>query len=343
MTAVASSAELNVETPLAALEHGITPRGQFYRRTNFYVPEIDPAAWALPVCGEVEAPFTLAWDELRALPRHSVAVTMECAGNARSLVTPPTPGQQWEHGAVSTAVFGGVSLRTVLARARPRAGAVEVLFTGADAGSVGAGRTEPFARSMPLALARGPDVLLAWEMNGEPLPAEHGYPLRLVVPRWYGVASVKWLAQVRVLAEPFRGHFQHEKYIYLGEAGTPDGTPVARMRVRSLIAHPSAGDELTAGVPMEIRGCAWSGEAPVERVEVSADGGRTWAAAQLGAAPSPYAAALWRLLWIPPPAGAAELIARATDAAGNTQPMECVWNELGYGNNAVQRVPVTIV
>ncbi|HEU0300429.1 MAG TPA: molybdopterin-dependent oxidoreductase, partial [Longimicrobium sp.] len=216
MTAVASSAELNVETPLAALEHGITPPGQFYRRTNFYVPEIDPAAWQLPVCGEVEAPFTLDWDELRALPRHSVAVTLECAGNARSLVTPATPGQQWEHGAVSTAVFTGVSLRALLERARPRAGAVEVLFTGADSGGVGAGRTEPFARSIPMALAQDPDVLLAWEMNGEPLPAEHGYPLRLVVPRWYGVASVKWLAEVRVIAEPFRGHFQFEKYIYLG-------------------------------------------------------------------------------------------------------------------------------
>ncbi len=343
MTAVAASAELNVETPLAALEHGITPRGQFYRRTNFYVPEIDPASWELQVCGEVEAPFTLDLDELRALPRHSVAMTMECAGNARRLVTPATPGHQWEHGAVSTAVFTGVSLRTLLERARPGAGAVEVLFTGADTGSVGGGRTEPFARRIPLALAQDPDVLLAWEMNGEPLPAEHGYPLRLVVPRWYGVASVKWLTEVRVIAEPFRGHFQFEKYVYLGEPGIEDGTPVTRMRVRSLIAQPSAGDEVTGGVPVEIRGCAWSGDAPVERVEVSADGGRTWSAAQLGAAPSAHAAAPWRLLWIPPRAGAAELIARATDAAGHTQPLDCVWNELGYGNNAVQRVPVTIV
>ena len=343
MTAVASTAELNVETPLAALEHGITPAGQFYRRTNFYVPEIDPASWRLPVCGEVESPFTLDWDELRALPRHSVAVTLECAGNARSLVTPATPGQQWEHGAVSTAVFTGVPLRTLLERARTRAGAVEVLFTGVDSGSVDEGRTEPFARSIPIAQARDPDVLLAWEMNGEALPAEHGFPVRLVVPRWYAVASVKWLAEVRVIAEPFRGHFQFEKYVYLGEAGTPDGTPVSRMRVRSVIAQPAAGDEFPAGVPVEIRGCAWSGEAPVDRVEVSADGGETWAVAQLGAPASPYAAAPWRLLWIPPRAGTAELIARATDAAGNTQPPECVWNELGYGNNAVQRVPVTII
>jgi sulfane dehydrogenase subunit SoxC len=333
---------LNRETPLAALALDRTPDGAFYRRSNFAVPRLDAAGWELPVRGGVEHPITFTMDTLHALPRHEATVTMECAGNGRAALLPPAPGVQWGLGAVSTATFAGARLSDVLAAARPRPDAVEVLFTGADRGLVGGhGPERPFARSLPLASALDGDVLLAWEMNGEPLPTEHGYPLRLVVPRWYGVASVKWLAEVRVLAEPFRGHFQAEKYVYLQEAGTPDGTPVTRMRVRALIASPSDGDAVVAGVELELRGTAWSGEGEVVRVEVSADGGRSWRAAELEAAPSAHAARPWHLGWLPPGAGTHELIVRGTDAAGNTQPLEQVWNALGYGNNAAQRVRVT--
>jgi DMSO/TMAO reductase YedYZ molybdopterin-dependent catalytic subunit len=342
MTTAVPTAELNLETPLPAMEHGITPPGLFFRRTNFFIPAIDPATWVLPVRGEADAPFAISLDELRSLPRHTVAATMECAGNGRSLLSPLPPGQPWGLGAASTAVFTGVPLAVLLDRVRPRASAVEVLFTGADAGSVGPGRSEPFARSMPLADARDPDVLLAWEMDGAPLSPEHGFPLRLVVPRWYGVASVKWLAEVRLLAEPFQGHFQAERYVYLGEAGTPDGTPVRRKRVRAVVARPAGGEVLAAGVPVELRGSAWSGDAPVRSVEVSTDGGATWAAASLDTVASPYAAVPWRLRWTPARSGPAEIVARATDAAGNTQPLGPVWNELGYGNNGVHRVPVRV-
>jgi DMSO/TMAO reductase YedYZ molybdopterin-dependent catalytic subunit len=333
---------LNEEAPLRVLAEPVTPTEHFYQRTNFLVPEIDPAAWSLAVGGVVRNALTLGLDELRALPAHTVTMTMECAGNARSLVTPLPPGQPWGLGAVSTAQFTGVRLRDVLERAGVREGALEVLFAGADAGAVSPGRTVRFERSLPLDQALHPDVLLAWEMNGEPLPPRHGFPLRLVVPGWYGVASVKWLTRIRVLDAPFDGHFQTERYIYLGEPGVADGTPVTAMRVRALITHPEEGEPLPAGAATTVRGTAWSGEAPVRRVEVSVDGGATWRDAHLGAAPSLYAAVPWGLTWIPAQAGRHVLLARASDEAGNVQPMDHVWNELGYGNNAVHRLEVDV-
>lgn len=333
---------LNREAPLDALAAALTPTPSFYRRSHFPVPRADADAWRLRVGGEVARPLSLTLAELRALPRRTLAVTLECAGNGRSLMRPVPPGTPWGLAAVSTAEFTGVPLRDVLERAGPGPAAAEVLFEGADRGSVGPGREESYARSLPLAVALDGGALLAWEMNGEPLPAEHGFPLRLVVPGWYGMASVKWLATVRVLAEPFRGHFQAEHYVYLGEAGTPDGTPVTRARVRSLIASPEDGAAVPPG-PVEVRGLAWSGAAPVARVEVSADDGATWAAAELGTPPSPHAAAPWRLVWHPPRRGEFALLARAVDAAGNAQPLAPMVNALGYGNNCVQRVAITVM
>lgn len=333
---------LNEEAPLHVLAEPVTPTEHFYQRTNFLVPEIDPANWSLSIGGAVRNALTLGLDELRALPAQSVTMTMECAGNARSLVTPLPPGQPWGLGAVSTARFKGVRLRDVLERAGVREGALEVLFVGADAGVVSPGRTVRFERSLPLDRALHPDVLLAWEMNGEPLPPRHGYPLRLVVPGWYGVASVKWLTQIRVLDAPFDGHFQTERYIYLAEPGIADGTPVTAMRVRALIVHPAEGEQLPSGAATTVRGTAWSGEAPVRRVEVSVDGGATWRDAHLGAAASEYAAVPWSIAWTPVDAGRHVLLSRASDEAGNVQPMEHVWNELGYGNNAVHRLEVEV-
>lgn len=333
---------LNEEAPLRALADPLTPTELFYRRSNFVVPEIDAADWSLAIGGDVRTPLVLRLDDLQALPSRTVTVTMECAGNARAFVTPLPPGQPWALGAVSTATFTGVPLHAVLERAGVLDGAVEVLFVGADSGEVSPERTVRFARSLPLALARHPDVLLAWEMNGEPLPPQHGHPLRLVVPGWYGVASVKWLTEIRVLDAPFDGHFQTERYIYLGEPGTADGTPVTHMRVRALIVQPGEDEPVAAGAATVIRGCAWSGEAPVARVEVSVDGGATWRDAQLGTAPSPYAAAAWSIAWTPAHPGRHLLLARATDEAGNVQPLEPVWNGLGYGNNAVHRLEVDV-
>lgn len=334
---------LNEEAPLRALAGPVTPTEHFYQRTNFLVPRIDAAAWMLRIDGDVRFPLTLTLDDIKALPSRTVTVTMECAGNGRALLTPLPPGHPWALGAVSTAEFRGVPLRDVLQRAGIGERAAEVLFAGADAGEVSPGRTVRFERSLPLDRALHPDVLLAWEMNGEPLRPRHGYPLRLVVPGWYGVASVKWLSEIRVIDSPFVGHFQTERYVYVGEPGIEDGTPVTSMRVRALILQPEEGEQLAAGVATEIRGNAWSGEAPVTRVEVSADGGATWRDADLGTAPSGYAAVPWSIEWTPSAAGRHTLVARAHDEAGNVQPLEQVWNELGYGNNAVHRLEVDVV
>ena len=333
---------LNREAPLDALAAPLTPTAHFYWRSHFPVPRVDAAAWRLRVEGEVAKPLALSLAELMAMPRLTLAVTLECAGNGRSLMRPVPSGTPWGLAAVSSADFTGVLLRDVLELAGPVPAAAEVLFEGADRGPVEPGREESYTRSLPLAVALEGGALLAWEMNGEPLPAVHGFPLRLVVPGWYGMASVKWLAALRVLPEPFRGYFQAEHYVYVGEPGMPDGTPVTRVRVRSLIAAPGDRAAVPLG-PVEVRGIAWSGAAPVARVEVSADDGATWAAAELGAPPSPYAAAPWRLAWHPPRRGEYELLARAADAAGNEQPAAPVVNELGYGNTCVQRVRVSVV
>lgn len=333
---------LNREMPLGSLADPITPTARFYRRSNFAVPRLDAGTWRLRVEGEVARPLSIPLSRLAALPRETVAVTLECAGNGRSLMDPVPPGTPWGLGAVSTAEFTGVRLRDVLALAGPTPAAVEVLFEGADRGRADPGEEEaPFARSLPVDAA-GEDALLAWGMNGAPLPAEHGFPLRLVVPGWYGMASVKWLVAVRVLAAPYRGAFQTDRYVYRGEAGTPPETPVTRMRVRSLIASPSDGAAVPLG-PVDVLGAAWSGYAPVERVDVSFDGGASWAAAALGTPPSPHAATPWRLAWLPPRRGEYRLAARATDAAGNVQPAEPVANALGYGNNCIQRLRLSVV
>ena len=335
---------LNAECPLPALAEPLTPLGLFYVRNHFDVPRIDRESWRLELSGEVERPLELSWEDLQALPQRAVAVTMECAGNGRTQMLPRPPGTPWGHGAAATAWFAGAPLYLLLDRARPNPEAVEALFTGADQGEVEPGRVTPFARALPLEAARHPDTLLAWSMNGEPLPLEHGFPLRLVVPRWYGVASVKWLTGITLRSSPFDGYFQRARYVYEREQGTPEGTPVTLMRVRSVVARPLDGEELPFE-PVEVAGTAWSGAGPIRRVKVrveGADRGSTRGDAELGEALSPYAATPWRFRWDPLAHGTFTLTARAYDAAGNSQPLEPLWNAHGYGNNAVQRVRVRV-
>ncbi len=338
---VRESDPFNAETPLPALAATPTPTPLFYVRNHFDVPRLDASSWRLRLDGLVDHAVELSLAELQGLAPRSVAVTLECAGNGRALARPLPPGTPWVHGAVSTATFTGAPLPAVLGRAGVRDGAVEALFRGADRGRVSDGRSVAFERSLPVSDALSPGVLLAWEMNGEPLAPEHGAPVRAVVPGWYGVASVKWLTRISLVGEPFRGYFQTDRYVYRGERGTPDGAPVSRMRVRALIASPEEGARLSLAT-FEISGTAWSGTAPVVRVEVSADGGVSWSDAELGRAESPWAARAWRRRWTPPRPGAYTLLARATDAARNSQPLEAVWNELGYGNHGVQRVSIDV-
>lgn len=338
---LAVSAEpFNAETPMAALAEARTPTDRFYVRNHFPVPRFD-GGFGLAVTGEVDRPLALGLDDLRALPRRTVAATLECAGNGRSRMEPRPPGVIWRFGAAATAEFAGTPLAAVLERAAPRPEGAVVVLVGADSGRVETGGSEPFARALSAADARDPDVLLAWEMNGEPLTPDHGFPLRAVVPGRYAVDSVKWLVEIRLQREPFRGFFQEEHYRYRGEAGTPEGAVVGRLRVRSVIARPAEGAEHGAG-PVEIAGGAWSGGGAITAVEVSTDGGASWRPAELGTPLSSFAATPWRFEWRPPGPGSYELVSRARDEAGAIQPTTPRWNALGYGNNEAHRVRLIV-
>jgi DMSO/TMAO reductase YedYZ molybdopterin-dependent catalytic subunit len=259
---------------------------------------------------------------------------MECAGNGRRFLDPAAPGEQWGIGAVGTAEWTGVRLGDLLDEAGVEADAVEILFEGADRGTPGAlGYEIAFERSLPVALAR--DALLALDMNGAPLTPDHGAPVRLIVPGRYGMASVKWLRRVTLVAEPFRGFFQADRYVI-------DGQPLGPIAPRSVIASPADGSSVVVGSSMVIRGYAWSGRGPVTSVEVSADGGTTWQDAALGPARSSVAWRSFELSWTPGVAGAHGLWARATDASGDVQPLEQNWNALGYMNNAARPVRIEV-
>ncbi len=331
----------NAETPMRELSRILTPTELFYVRSHFDIPDLDPAAHRLQIEGAVSVPLNLGLKEIQDLPSRSVTATLECAGNGRIGLEPKVPGVRWAFGATGTAHFTGASLHHLLDRAGIQDAAVEALFIGADRGEVEPGRTVAFERSLPMSLTRHADTLLAWEMNGEPLTRLHGSPLRLVVPRWYAVASVKWLTRIRILTQPFQGHYQTEKYLYEREKGTADKTPVTTMRVRAVIARPAEG-EVVPGEGVEIAGMAWAGEAPIRKVEVSVDGGRSWSESILGASPSEYSWTPWRLSWSPASPGEHLLVARATDAAGHAQPLGQSWNAQGYGNNVVHQVRVKV-
>jgi DMSO/TMAO reductase YedYZ molybdopterin-dependent catalytic subunit len=276
--------------------------------------------------------------ELRAMPRVERTITMECAGNGRTLMTPTPPGTPWGLGAVGVARFGGVRLADVLAASAPRATAVDLVFTGADHGTVDPDGPIAYEFNLDIPTATSDGPILAWTMGGVALPPEHGFPLRLVVPGQYGMRSVKWLTRITATDRPFEGHFPR-RYRYRGEVGLRDGTPVGPMRVRSLITQPADGDRL-AGGPIEVRGIAWSGHGPIASVEVAAGG--PWMTARLDRQADDAAPVTWSLDWTPSEHGDHALAVRATDAAGHRQPEAPVWNEGGYGNNVVHRIGVTV-
>jgi DMSO/TMAO reductase YedYZ molybdopterin-dependent catalytic subunit len=278
------------------------------------------------------------------MPSQSRFVTLECAGNGRSTLNPRVNGEQWNLGAVSTAEWTGVLLAEVLDRAGVKVRAQEVLFRGADSGTLDAG-SQPirFERSLSIDDARGSDALLAYAMNGETLPIQHGYPLRLIVPSWYAMASVKWLTEIDVISESFRGHYQTEAYYFeFQRDGRIVREPVSLQRVRSLITEPEPDIEVERGEVL-VRGVAWSGAAPIARVEVSVGGG-PWQNARLVDERKRHSWQGWELLARLEQQGSTVISARATDVAGRTQPdlPEWKWNRLGYGNNAIQKIRVEV-
>ena len=338
-----SLAARNSGMPLEAAREEVTPPGLHYCLIHFDIPALAPPAWRLAVGGLVDRPLQLSLEALRAMPARTVRVTMECAGNGRAQVSPRYPSIPWVEEAVSTADWTGVPLATVLREAGVQPQARKIVFWGADRG-IDRGVEHAFARSLAPADAAHEDVLLAYAMNGAQLPPQHGYPLLLVVPRWYGMASVKWLERIEAAERPFDGVQQAHSYHFRREAGEP-GVPCRHMRVNSLLVPPGIPDFYTrarvqAAGRVEIRGRAWSGEAAIARVELAVDG--AWRDAVLHLATSPHAWRSWRAAWDAVP-GEHELACRATDAAGNVQPLEPPWDASGFGNNAVHRITVRVV
>jgi DMSO/TMAO reductase YedYZ molybdopterin-dependent catalytic subunit len=328
--------------PLEALEHELTPIGLHYLLIHYDIPVVDPATWRLTVEGDTT--LTLSLDDLRARQPVSRPVTMECAGNGRARLEPRPVSQPWLTEAIGTAEWTGVPVSALLAEAGIPADALEVVFTGLDRGVEG-GVEQLYERSLTIADATRDEVLLAYAINGEPLPPQHGFPLRLIVPGWYGMTCVKWLQKIAFTPEPFEGYQMVTGYRMRAHEDD-EGTPVTRIEPRSLMVPPGIPDFLTRRRflrpgPVTLQGRAWSGWGPIERVEVSTDGGTSWQPATLGDPPGPTAWAPWSFDW-DAPEGEHELRVRTTDATGRGQPDEPPWNVGGYANNAVQRVPVTV-
>jgi DMSO/TMAO reductase YedYZ molybdopterin-dependent catalytic subunit len=329
--------------PLEALRYDVTPAGLHYLLIHYDIPALDAQSWRLRVGGLVREPVDLDLAALRALPARTVRVTMECAGNGRARLLPRPVSQPWLVEAVGTAEWTGAPLRDVLDAAGLDPSAVELVFTGADHG-VERGVEQDYQRSLPLAEALGEDVLLAYEMNGAPLLPQHGHPVRLVVPGWYGMAHVKWLVGIEAVGRPFTG-FQQATAYRLRQRPDEDGEPVARIGPRALIIPPGFPDFMSRTRfvrpgPVLLEGRAWCGHAPVETVEVSVDGGKSWSTATLEPPNGHrWAWRRWSHSWDAVP-GEHVVTARATASDGDTQPDDQAWNRGGFANNAVHQIPV---
>jgi DMSO/TMAO reductase YedYZ molybdopterin-dependent catalytic subunit len=335
----------NHSIALEGLRYDRTPTGMHYTLTHYDIPYLEAETWQLSVGGLVERSTSLRLEDLRSRPTSTVRMTMECAGDVRGLLRPRPIAQPWLVGAVGTADWTGTPLRALLHEAGVLPGAVEVVFTGYDRG-IESDIEQDYQRSLSLAEALRDDVLLAWSMNDAPLEPQHGAPLRLVVPDWYGMTSVKWLRSIEVVGEPFTGYQNVRAYRY-SQSRDEIGEAVTLMRVRSLMIPPGIPDFMTRTrlVPrgkVELQGKAWSGRSPIVRVEVSADGGATWEDAHVEPQSSAHAWQPWRFTIEFAQRGPLELCCRATDATGARQPTEPYWTARGMGNNAVHRVPVIV-
>ena len=332
----------DLEMPVEGFVDEITPTKNFFVRTHTYVPEVKLADWKLTINGLVEQPLSLTLADLKQLPRVELVGVLECAGNGRSFYQPHAAGAQWRFGAVGCAKWTGVRLRDVLEKAGLKAGATELLLDGAD---VPLGKMPDFQRTITVFKALHPDTLLAYEMNGEPLTPQHGFPLRLIASGWAGDSWVKWLQHIEVLDHEFEGFWMKTAYRHPNHPVSPgaavdakDMIPVTDLNVKSAIAYP--GSWAKPGI-VAVAGVAWSNASPVTKVEISTDGGQTWANAKLLGKGTKYGFRKWSYSW-KAAEGEHKLISRATNEKGETQPLEEQWNPSGYLWNVAQAIPVTI-
>jgi DMSO/TMAO reductase YedYZ molybdopterin-dependent catalytic subunit len=334
----------NAETPLELLTDYITPTNLFFLRSHWIPHTPDLKTWKLTIDGEVDKPLTLSLAELKKMPRADATCVLQCAGNGRALQQPAVPGVQWRYGAVGNAKWSGVRVRDVLERAGVKSGASHLHLFGSDDPP---GKVPPFHRSIEMEKVLN-DGILAWEMNGQPLSAAHGAPLRLVVPGWAGDHWMKWLIRLAPQNEVIKGFYMDTAYRWPNNPGAPgvafkpeEMHPVTELSVKSNVT--TVPKTVRQGQAHIIRGFAFSGAPDIAKVEVSDDDGATWADAKLDPRHSPYAWRLWWHEWTPKAKGAVKLLARATDSRGASQPRESVWNQSGYLYNAWHAVDVEVI
>ncbi len=329
--------------PLEGMRWDVTPVGMHYLLTHYDIPWIDPTSWRLAIGGLVERELTLTLDDVRARPSVTATVTMECAGNGRARLRPRPVSQPWLHEAVGTMEWTGTPLGALLRECGPSDDASHVVFTGTDHG-VERGKEQDYQRGLTLDQAMADEVLLAYGCNGIALPPQHGFPVRLLMPGWYGMASVKWLRSIEIVDEPFEG-YQQTAYALRQESGEP-GEPLTRIAPRALVVPPGWPDfmsrrRFTRPESQVIEGRAWSGWGEVAQVQVTTDGGSTWEDATLEPPVGRHAWRRWTLPWTPEP-GSYVVAARATDATGRTQPVEPSWNRGGFANTTTQHIHVLV-
>lgn len=335
----------NQETPIHFVTNKITPTEYFFRRNHFPYPQINQQSFLLPVYGQVDKPLTFPYDYIRSMPYRSIAAVIECSGNKRSYFNPKTYGEQWEDGAISQGIWKGVPLKSLLNLTGIKDTAKEVVFIGQDQGK----RTDidgifNYARSLPMEIALHDDTIIAYELNENPIPYEHGFPLRLIVPGWYGMASVKWLREIQVIDKKFEGPFQTLDYVYYPHKYDDEGAaPVTVIKINSIIAQPQNYSILDLKTH-EISGIAWTGgNSAITDVELSFDNGLTWNKTNLfGYINQPYTWTNWKYLWEVKHKGEYTIMCRAKDTAGNMQPMIADWNRKGYGYNAIYTIKVKV-
>ncbi|MBO7746718.1 molybdopterin-dependent oxidoreductase [Paenibacillus sp. MWE-103] len=333
----------NLEFPMVATLQTITPNQLFYVRNHFEYPTIDINTWYLSIEELVDQPIKFTFADLKNMNKVTLSATLECAGNKRSLFERKAQGNQFKLGAISNAIWGGVRLKDVLDQAGISPSATEIVFEGLDYGH----RNDMdgqvfFKRSLPVAKALHPDTLLAYEMNGEPLSDKHGFPIRLIVPGWYAVASVKWLHRIRVVDQPFKGPFQSIDYVILKkENDYKRALPLSPVLINSTIASPTEEEELAVGTNV-VQGYAWAGEHSVMKVEISTDGGTLWTEANILDPDVPYSWRRWSFAWDAQKPGQYTIMSKATNDQGDVQPLKAEWNVKGYQNNSIHAVNVHV-
>ncbi|MEC5423916.1 sulfite oxidase [Virgibacillus sp. C22-A2] len=334
----------NQETPISFLPEDHLQTDLFFRRNHFTYPSLTNSSYWLPIVGAVHTPILFSFKDLVQMPSHTVKVVLECAGNKRNLFKPKVFGEQWEKGALSMGRWKGVSLKTLLNVTGLKHDATEVVAEGYDYGNrTDIDHTFSYMRSLPIEKALHPDTIIAYAYNDKPIPFKHGFPLRLIVPQWYAMASVKWIKQIRIINKKFHGPFQSIDYVYYPQKESDAGAyPVTYNRVNSIIQQPLNREVLDTGLHI-IKGIAWTGKGTISKVELSVDHGETWIRAVID---RPYNANYewinWSYEWEISKKGEYTLMAKATDSFNRTQPPEAMWNRKGYGYNAIDTVVIKI-